>query len=72
MIVGQALMVAPVTLPGIHVNVVPGMLLLTDNEEQLPVQMAAGDAKGVSTGKGFTLTVTQAVSPHPEVFPITE
>ena len=61
----------PLKLPGIHVNVAGVILLVADNEEEEPLQMAAGVAVGVITGLGLTVTVTVAEPVQPEAVPVT-
>ena len=52
-------------------KVVPATELLADNEEEAPSQITAGEAKGVITGLGFTVTETVFDPVHPAAVPVT-
>ena len=61
----------PFMLPGIQAKVVPTILLLTDKEDEVPVQIVEGVAVGVITGFGLTVTVTVSLPVHPLAVPVT-
>ena len=58
-------------LPGIQTKVVPTILLMTDKEDEVPVQIVEGVAVGVITGFRLTVTVIVALPVHPLAVPVT-
>lgn len=44
---------------------------MADNEAEVPLQIVAGVAVGVTTGFGLTVTVTVDDPVHPEAVPVT-
>ena len=49
---------------------VPATELLADKEVEAPTQMVAGEASGVITGLGFTVTETIFEPVHPAAVPV--
>ena len=71
--VGLTVTLGFVPNPFDQLNVVPGISELTIKSELSPRQISVGVAEAVSSGNGWTVTVTSAVPVQPSfVVPVTE